>query len=91
MDNRTFVSRVAKAAGCDIKTAAANAAALAEAIAEATAEMDSTAIPGFGTFEAVKTPDHIITDPDTNTTKLVPPTITVNFKPGSRLKKAVSK
>lgn len=60
-------------------------------IGEAAAEQDSTAIPGFGTFEAVKTPDHIVTDPVTGEKKLVPPSITIKFKPGSRLKKAVSK
>ena len=91
MDNRTFIQRLAKATDSDTKTAGALASALGAIIGELAADQDSTAIPGFGTFASVKTPDYVATDPETGAKTLVPPSIAITFKPGSRLKKSVSK
>ncbi len=91
MDNRSFLSRLAKATDQDNKTAAALAAALTNIIGTAASENANVALPGFGTFESVKSLESVDTDPATGSRTLVPPSIKVIFKPGSRLKKAVAK
>ena len=91
MDNRSFITRLAKTIQKDNKETATMATALARIMAECAAETDSVALPGFGTFEAVKTAEYVVTDPENGRKTLVPPSISVSFKPGSRLKKATSK
>lgn len=89
MDNRTFIQRLAKATNTDAKTAQRLVSAFTDILSEAAVDMDSVAIPGFGSFSPVKTPDHIETDTETGHTTLVPPRIDLSFKPGSRLKKTL--
>ena len=91
MDNRTFLSRIAKKLEIEPKETAQLTIALNNIIGECIAENNNVAMPGFGTFEAIKTEDHIETNPETGKRILVPPSIIVNFKPGSRLKKAAAK
>lgn len=90
MDNRAYITRLAKNTDSTVKDSAALAAALADLIAESLTETDNVAIPGFGTFESTKTLEYIAEDPATGLTMLYPPKISVSFKPGSRLKKAVA-
>ncbi len=87
MDSKTFTARLSKALGCDHQHASAMTAALTAAIAEAGAELDSAAIPGFGTFQAVKTDEHITVDPVSGERLLVPPAITMHFLPSVVLRK----
>lgn len=49
-------------------------------------ELDSIAIPGFGTFEAKKRLERIVVNPGTGKRMLIPPKITISFKPSSLLK-----
>lgn len=91
MDYRSFISRLSKATQNDSKDTARLASSVVAIIAQSAAETDSIAMPGFGTFEAVKTLEYVSTDPATGRKTLVPPSISVVFKPGSRLKKAVAK
>lgn len=91
MDNRLFTARLAKTSESDSKEVARLVQSLCAIIGECASETDSVAIPGFGTFEGIKTLEHVTRDSVTGKQALVPPSITINFKPGSRLKKAVSK
>ena len=54
MDNRTLLSRVAKATGADARTTSSMAEALTRLMADSAAVLDNVAIPGFGTFVADK-------------------------------------
>lgn len=89
MDNRTFLNRIAKKSETPVKTVAEHAEALVGLVTELLAACDTVAIPGFGTFTATKTDEHVVTAPDGRRT-LLPPSIDVNFQPGSRLRKAAS-
>lgn len=89
MDNRTLIQGLAKATGLDTRTAQERALTLASLIGQNAAEGDSTAIPGFGTFLSVRTPEHVVTNKETSTRTLVPPAITVEFHPGTALKKKI--
>lgn len=91
MDNRTFISRLATAGNLENKETSRLVESLSAIIGECAAGGESLAVPGFGTFEAVKTDEHVLTDKVTGIRTLVPPAIRLNFKTGSRLKKSISK
>ena len=91
MDNRSFINRLAKSLDSDAKETARLTVALNSIIGESIAENCDVALPGFGSFESVKKEDYIETDPETGQRTLVPPCIKIEFKPGSRLKKAIAK
>ncbi len=48
--------------------------------------LDSVAIPGFGSFEAKKKNERVTVNPATGKRMLVPPKITLSFKPSALLK-----
>ena len=89
MDNRAFTIRLSKATDMDTKAAQQLLAEFVAMTAESALDLDSVAIPGFGTFIPVKKSEYINTDPATGGTTLVPPRIDMTFKPGSRLKKSI--
>lgn len=89
MDNRAFIQRLAKATETDTKTTQTLVSALTALIAEAAIDLDSVALPGFGSFTPAKTPDHVETDSETGRQRLVPPHINIVFKAGSHLKKTL--
>lgn len=88
MDNRAFISRLAKSSGRDTKAASEMAEKMTEIIQIALSGCDTVAIPGFGSFSAKKTDEHVETLDGHR--MLMPPSISVSFKAGSRLCKAVS-
>lgn len=58
-------------------------------LAEQLSEDNSLSIQGFGTFEVKKKLERIVTNPNTKQKMLVPPKLTLNFKPNSILKEKV--
>lgn len=91
MDNRTFNNRLAESVTINPKDSLSLTRALSNIIGQSLAEGDNVAIPGFGTFESTKKDEYVDTDPTTGQRTLMPPQIQVTFKPGSRLKKAITK
>ena len=88
MDNRTLTSLLAQRMQTDTKTAARHMASLVDVLAQRLADLDTVAIPGFGNFEPVKRNEHLEHDAEYGRSMLVPPSITVNFKPAARLRKS---
>ena len=91
MDNRTLLSRVAKATGADARTTSSMAEALTRLMADSAAVLDNVAIPGFGTFVADKEAEHVGTDTATGARSLMPPAISVQFRAATKLRKSVAK
>lgn len=60
---------------------------LAMILRQACADLDSVAIPTFGTFAAKKHPETIVDDLVTGNRMLIPPEISVEFRPGALLTK----
>lgn len=89
MDNRTFIRHLSKTTGHDTVTTTSIADSLSEIITSGLAELDTIAIPGFGSFTAIKENEYIAVADDGSRT-LMPPKISVTFKPGSRLSKDAS-
>lgn len=90
MDNRSLISKVAKRTDLDPKTAANMADALTRLIADNCAMLDSVAIPGFGSFIATKTDEHVETDPVSRRRTLMPPSVSVAFRSAVKLRKAAT-
>lgn len=58
-----------------------------EAIKVYCSDVDSVAIPGFGTFVSQKNDEHIAPSPSGDKMMIYPPAITVNFKSSVVLRK----
>lgn len=65
--------------------------ALSERIKDYCCNLDTVAIPGFGTFQPVKRPETIQTDLSTGQKMLMPPMIEVEFKCSVVLRKRLAK
>lgn len=91
MDNKTIVGAVAKKMGRESRDITALIEGLAQVLKERCGELDSVAIPGFGTFEPVKDDEKIVTDLVTHKRIMMPPVINLNFKPSSLLRKRINK
>lgn len=61
--------------------------AMVSAINRFCCDLDSVAIPGFGTFETIKHDEMIVEDVPTGKRMLLPPKIEVVFKPSVVLRK----
>lgn len=58
---------------------------------EAGADLDSIAIPGFGTFRSAKTEERVVTDETTGERTLLPPAIALEFQPSIVLRKKLTR
>lgn len=90
MDNKTFLSQVAKLMGADTKEVSRLTAAFAQVLSNSASGLDSIAMPGFGNFVATKKPESILTDEATGKKMLLPPQLLVDFVPSSALKKIIA-
>ena len=86
MNNKEFISELATKAGFTLKDTSALLTALAEEMAEQLEGENTLNISGFGTFEARKKLERVIINPATKQRMLVPPKISLNFKPSTTLK-----
>lgn len=90
MDNKTLVTLLAKKTGRDTRDINMLIEGLASVIKEKCGELDSIAIPGFGTFIPLKEDEKIISDPTTGKRMLLPPAITLTFKTSALLRKRMT-
>lgn len=65
--------------------------ALVQVVSDAGEQLGAVSIPRFGTFETVKEDEHIELDRASGKRVLLPPSITLRFKPGAMLRKALTK
>ncbi len=91
MDAKTFNSRLSKTLGCEPAEAAKLIEGLGSVFAREAADLNSVAIPGFGTFVTTKTDEEIVTDEATGERTLTPPAITLGFQTSVVLRKKLAK
>lgn len=89
MDNKAFISHLAKRLDSDPKDIADMTAAFVTVIKERMQEFDSVAIPGFGNFVTIKQPEHVKIDPASGKRMLLPPKIKLDFSPSAMFRKQV--
>lgn len=87
MDNRQFNSILMKRLGIEAKECAEISAALTDIMSEEIESGNTIAIPAFGQFSPVKHDEEAVTDLSTGRRLLLPPSITLEFIPGSILTK----
>lgn len=91
MDSKTFNSHLAKALKRTPDETATLIDAFSKLMVETGSELDSIAIPGFGTFATVKTDESIVTDSESGRRTLMPPSIKMIFQPSVVLRKKMSR
>lgn len=89
MDAKTFAATLAKRTGRDRKDVDALLDGLRHAIHRHCGELDTVAVPGFGTFAAEKHDEQVITDRCTGQLMLLPPEIELTFRPGTKLRSRI--
>lgn len=89
MDTKVALDTISDNTGIPRDKAAKMLSALADIIGDECAQLDSIAIPGFGTFEARKKLERVAVHPSTGKRMLVPPKISLYFRPSALLKQKV--
>ncbi len=87
MDHKTFINGLSRLCGRDNADTERMADELIRTIRELSSELDTVAVPGFGSFTTLKSEEYITTDNDSGKTMLYPPKVAIHFTAGSMLKK----
>lgn len=86
MNNKEFIQQLTQQTGLPIeKTSSMTAAFIAE-MTENLQEETTITIQNFGSFEVRKKQERVIVSPTTHQHMLVPPKLTINFRPSTTLK-----
>lgn len=91
MDNKTFIARLAKRLNREPSEVSTLIEGLCTVFKEVGNDLDSVAIPGFGTFKASKKDEIVVVDESTGKRTLLPPSITMDFQPSIVLRKKLAR
>lgn len=91
LDNKTFITRLSKRLNRKPAEVSTLVEGLCVVIREAGADLDSIAVPGFGTFKSSKTEERVVTDEASGERTLLPPAIALEFQPSIVLRKKLTK
>lgn len=89
MNNKEFISDLASRTRLSSKDTSMLVSATVSAIISELTEENAVVIPSFGTFEVKKKLERVLVNPTTKQRMLVPPKMTVTFKPNTSLKSKV--
>lgn len=90
MDYKQLQNRISELTGLGNQDIDSLVDALAVIIRESAEELDSVAVPTFGTFTAIKHLEKESIDLSTGQKMLLPPEICLTFTPGGVLKKRIN-
>ena len=86
MENKKLIETVAANLGRSTTDVEKLVDALAGVLRTRCGELDSVAVPGFGTFEPKKRNERVMVHPSTGKRMLVPPKVILGFKVSNVLK-----
>lgn len=86
MNNKEFISELAKRCGISQKETTALINGVTAEITEQLEEGSTISITGFGNFEVKKKLERVVINPSTKERMLIPPKLVLNFKPSAILK-----
>lgn len=89
MDYKTLTDKLCERLGLTPETVASLTETMTGAIGECGMNLDSVAIPSFGTFEPRKRIERIAVHPSSGKKLMVPPKIVMNFRASQILKQRV--
>lgn len=85
--SKNFLTELGSRLGRDRKSTQALLEALRASLAQHCGELQSVAVPGFGTFAASKRKEQVSRDLSTGRAVLLPPEVLIEFLPASKLRK----
>ncbi|MDE5645160.1 MAG: HU family DNA-binding protein [Muribaculaceae bacterium] len=91
MDTKTLVNILSDNLGREPEDVEVLIKSISEILASAVKQGDMVAVPGFGTFEPKMREERVATHPSTGKKILVPPKLSMVFKPSAILKQRVRK
>ena len=91
MNNKEFITDLANRTEMSSKEVSSLVSATVSAIVDELLDENSVAIPGFGTFEVKKKLERVLINPTTKQRMLVPPKMSVTFKPKAPQKEYIKK
>ncbi len=89
MDYKTFLDTLSQRVNAGKDETSEMVAALCEVLVDSALEKDTVTFPGFGSFEPRKREERIALHPSTGKRMLIPPKITLTFRPSTLLKQKV--
>ena len=89
MDSKAFSNKLAIQTGISPEEVGEKIRQLADLLAQSIMEGDTVAIPAFGSFEPKLKPERVAVHPATGRKLLVPPKMSMVFKPSAVLKQKV--
>lgn len=89
MNNKEFIADLVSRTNLSSKEVTLLASATVSAIIGELQEENTVFIPGLGSFEVKKKLERVLVNPNTKQRMLIPPKMTVSFKPNTSLKSKV--
>lgn len=90
MNNKTFIQQLSRRTGFTQDDAQKMIYTMLDKMNDQLQEGEAVTVAGFGTFELKKRLERIMTNPQTQQRMLIPPKLTLNFKPSTSLKHKVN-
>ena len=90
MQNKDLVEKLSKSLGRNKSDINKLLDALSNVVKERCSELDSIIVPRFGSIEAIKHNESIVTDKETGKRTLLPPRVEVQFITSNILKKKLN-
>ena len=91
MNNKEFIADLSSRTKRSSKDTASLVSATVSAIISELTEENAVVVPSFGTFEVKKKLERVLVNPTTKQRMLIPPKMTVNFKPNTSLKSKIKR
>ena len=89
MDQKTFLETLSQRVNAGKEETSEMIGAFCQVLTDAALAGDSVTFPGFGSFEPRKRIERIAVQPSTGKRMLIPPKITMTFRPSTLLKQKV--
>lgn len=89
MDNKRFIEILSERVGLDKGDTSKVIGQLCEIISETVVQEDCVVVPSFGNFEPKKKLERVVVHPSSGKKLLVPPRLTLGFKPSTLLKNEI--
>lgn len=89
MNNKEFIAELAKRTQVTAKDTATMLSAFVDTLTALLEDEDTLVIQNFGAFEVRKKQERVVVNPATQQRMLVPPKLSVSFKPSAALKEKV--
>ncbi len=89
MDNKTLTDMLSRRLDISVDTVGQLIEAMSASVGRCAAALDVVAVPSFGFFESRRRSERLAVHPSTGRKLLVPPRITIAFRPSAILKQKV--